>query len=439
MTPDIYQRPAELLQRLIQFDTTNPPGNETEIIAFINKLLTEAGLSTQILAKAPHRPNLIARLKGRGEAPPLLLQGHVDVVTTKGQHWQVPPFEGRIADGYVWGRGALDMKGGVVMMLSSLLRAKVEGLTPPGDIILAILADEEAGSDMGAKFLVEEHPELFEGVRYAIGEFGGFTFYVGDQRFYPIQVAEKQICWMKATVRGPAGHGSRPIRGGAMAKLGEMLLKLDRHRLAVHITPVPRQMFETMADALGGVTGVALRGLLSPRLADRIIDLLGERGRLFDAMLHNTVSPTIVRGGDKINVILSEVTVELDGRLLPGQTPEDMLRELHAILGDDVQLEVLRHDPGPPEPDMGWFDVLAAILRELDPEGVPTSLLQVGVTDARFFARLGIQTYGFLPLKLPTDFDFASTIHAANERVPVEAIEFGAEALYRAIQRMPKA
>ncbi|HIQ11281.1 MAG TPA: M20/M25/M40 family metallo-hydrolase [Caldilineales bacterium] len=439
MTPDIYQRPAELLQRLIQFDTTNPPGNETEIIAFINKLLTEAGLSTQILAKAPHRPNLIARLKGRGEAPPLLLQGHVDVVTTKGQHWQVPPFEGRIADGYVWGRGALDMKGGVVMMLSSLLRAKVEGLTPPGDIILAILADEEAGSDMGAKFLVEEHPELFEGVRYAIGEFGGFTFYVGDQRFYPIQVAEKQICWMKATVRGPAGHGSRPIRGGAMARLGEMLLKLDRHRLAVHITPVPRQMFETMADALGGVTGVALRGLLSPRLADRIIDLLGERGRLFDAMLHNTVSPTIVRGGDKINVILSEVTVELDGRLLPGQTPEDMLRELHAILGDDVQLEVLRHDPGPPEPDMGWFDVLAAILRELDPEGVPTSLLQVGVTDARFFARLGIQTYGFLPLKLPTDFDFASTIHAANERVPVEAIEFGAEALYRAIQRMPKA
>ena len=439
MTSDIYQRPAELLQRLIQFDTTNPPGNETEIIAFINKLLTDAGVPTQILAKAPHRPNLIARLKGRGDAPPLLLQGHVDVVTTEGQTWQVPPFEGRIADGYVWGRGALDMKGGVTMMLSSILRARAEGLTPPGDIILAILADEEAGSDMGAKFLVEEHPELFEGVRYAIGEFGGFTFYVGDQRFYPIQVAEKQICWMKATVRGPAGHGSRPIRGGAMARLGEMLLKLDRHRLPVHVTPVPRQMFGTMADALGGVTGVVLRQLLSPRLADRIIDLLGERGRLFDAMLHNTVSPTIVRGGEKINVIPSKVTVELDGRLLPGQTPEDMVRELRAIVGDEVELEVLRHDPGPPEPDMGWFDDLAAILRELDPEGVPTPLLQVGVTDARFFARLGIQTYGFLPLKLPPDFDFASTIHAANERVPVEAIEFGAEALYRAIQRMPKA
>ncbi len=436
MPNNIHQRPAELLQRLIQFDTTNPPGNETEIVAYINGLLTDAGIPTQILAKAPNRPNLITRLPGRGDAPPLLLQGHVDVVTTEGQDWRVPPFEGRIVDGYVWGRGALDMKGGVAMMLAAVLRAQAEGFTPPGDVILAILSDEEAGSDMGAKFLVEEHPELFEGVKYAIGEFGGFTLYVNHKRFYPIQVAEKQICWMKATVRGPAGHGSRPIRGGAMARLGKMLLKLDGHRLPVHITPVPRQMFETMAEMLGGDTGQLLRQLLDPALTDKIVDLLGERGRLFDAMLHNTVSPTIVRGGDKINVIPSEVTVELDGRLLPGQTPEDLLNELRDLLGGEVELEVVRHDPGPPELDMGWFDDLAAILEELDSEGVPVPLLQVGVTDARFFARLGIQTYGFLPLKLPPDFDFASTIHAANERVPVEAIEFGADAVYRALQRM---
>jgi acetylornithine deacetylase/succinyl-diaminopimelate desuccinylase-like protein len=437
MSVDIYRRPVELLQHLIRFNTTNPPGDETEIVAYINGLLTQAGIPTQIVAKVPNRPNLIARLPGRGEAPPLLLQGHVDVVTTEGQPWDVPPFEGRIVDGYVWGRGALDMKGGVAMMLSALLRAKAEGFTPPGDVILAVLSDEEAGSDMGAKFLVEEHPELFEGVKYAIGEFGGFTLHVEGTRFYPIQVAEKQICWMKATLHGPAGHGSRPIRGGAMAKLGEMLTRLDQNRLPVHITPVARQMFETMADALGGTKGLAVRQLLSPRLTDKIIGIMGERAQLFDAMLHNTVSPTIVRGGDKINVIPSEVTVELDGRLLPGQTPEDMLRELRALLGDEVELEVLRHDPGPPEPDMGWFDDLAGILREFDPEAVPLPLLQVGVTDARFFARLGIQTYGFLPLKLPPDFDFASTIHAANERVPVEAVEFGAEAVYRALQRMP--
>ena len=438
MNDATYKRPAELLQRLIQFDTTNPPGNEAEIMAYINGLLTKAGISTQILSKAPNRPNLIARLPGRGEAPPLLLQGHVDVVTTQGQAWQVPPFEGRLVDGYVWGRGALDMKGGVAMMLAAVLRTQAEGLTPPGDILLAVLSDEEAGSDMGAKFLVEEHPDLFQGVRYAIGEFGGFTLYVEGKRFYPIQVTEKQICWMKATVRGPAGHGSRPIRGGAMAKLGELLLKLDRHRLPAHITPVPRQMFETMAEALGGPTGMTMRQLLQPHLTDNILDMMGDRARLFDAMLHNTVSPTILHGSDKINVIPAEVSVELDGRLLPGQTPEDMLRELRAIVGEDVTLEVLRHDPGPDAPDMGWFDDLARVLKELDPEGIPLPYLQVGVTDARFFARLGIQTYGFLPLKLPPDFDFASTIHAANERVPVEAIEFGAEAIYRAIQRMPR-
>ncbi len=237
-----YQHPEALLQRLIQFDTTNPPGQERDIIAFIQGLLQDAGIPTQILAKDPARPNLIARVPGRGEAPPLLLYGHVDVVTTAGQDWTYPPFEGRIVDGYVWGRGALDMKGGVAMMLAAVLRAQAEGYTPRGDILLVLLSDEEAGGSMGAQFLVEEHPDLFQGVRYAIGEFGGFSLYVGDKRFYPIQVTEKQICWTRLTIRGPAGHGSRPLRGGAMAKLGNILLKLDRNRLPVHITPVPRQM-----------------------------------------------------------------------------------------------------------------------------------------------------------------------------------------------------
>ncbi len=432
-----YQHPEALLQRLIQFDTTNPPGQEREIIAFIQGLLQDAGISTQILAKDPARPNLIARLPGRGDAPPLLLQGHVDVVTTAGQDWTYPPFEGRIVDGYVWGRGALDMKGGVAMMLAAVLRAQAEGYTPRGDILLVLLSDEEAGGSMGAQFLVEEHPELFQGVRYAIGEFGGFSLYVGDKRFYPIQVTEKQICWTRLTIHGPAGHGSRPLRGGAMAKLGNILLKLDRNRLPVHITPVPRQMFTAMAQALEDKEAQILHQLLNPSRTDQILDMLGERAYLFDPMLHNTVSPTIVRGGEKINVIPAQVTLELDGRLLPGQTPNDMLRELRALLGEDVEIDILRHDPGPAEPDMGWFDTLAGILTEMDPEATPVPLLQVGVTDARFFARLGIQTYGFLPLKLPPDFQFATTVHAADERVPIQALTFGAEAIYRAIQRMP--
>jgi acetylornithine deacetylase/succinyl-diaminopimelate desuccinylase-like protein len=325
------------------------------------------------------------------------------------------------------------MKGGVAMMLAAFLRAKAENADLPGDVLLVLLADEEAGSDMGAKFLVEEHPELFEGVRYAIGEFGGFPMYIGGKRFYPIQVAEKQICWMKATVRGRGGHGSMPVRGGAMAKLGELLQKLDQNRLPVHITPVVREMFEIMADALGGEMAQGLRMALNPALTDQVLDAMGPAGFLFDTMLHNTVSPTILHGSNKINVIPSEVSVQLDGRILPGQTPDDLVRELHELVGDEVEFEILRHDPGPSEPDMGWFETLGSILREHDPEGIPVPMLIGGVTDARFFSRVGIQTYGYLPMNLPPDFDFSSTIHAADERIPVEAVAFGADAIYKAL------
>ncbi len=227
----IQQRPVEILQRLIRFDTTNPPGNETDCIAYISGLLTDGGINTTILAQRADRPNLIARLGGQGTAPPLLLYGHVDVVTTLNQTWQHPPFEGQIADGFVWGRGALDMKGGLAMMLAAFLRAKAENLVLPGDIVLAIVSDEESLGDYGARYLVDYHADLFDGVRYAIGEFGGFSFDVGKRRFYPIMVAEKQCCWMKATLRGPGGHGSIPVRGGATARLGRLLQRLDQRQL----------------------------------------------------------------------------------------------------------------------------------------------------------------------------------------------------------------
>ncbi len=431
----IYQRPAELLQRLIQFDTTNPPGNEAECISFIKGLLTEVGIETTILARAPERPNLIARLSGQGNAPSLLLYGHVDVVTTDNQQWQHPPFEGKVVDGFVWGRGALDMKGGVAMMLAAFLRAKAEDLKLPGDVVLTIVSDEEASGDYGAKFLVENHSDLFDGIRYAIGEFGGFTFYVGKQRFYPIMIAEKQRCWLKATVRGPGGHGSIPVRGGTMARLSQLLQQLDKHRLPVHVTPVARLMFKAMTSVLGGLTGLIFGQLTNPVLTDRVLNLLGERGRVFDPMLHNTVSGTILHGSDKINVIPSEVSVELDGRLLPGYRPDDMIAELRQIVGNDVEFEVIRYDPGPAKPDMGLFDTLADILCETDFDGIPVPLLLSGSTDARFFSTLGIQTYGFLPMLLPEDFNFSQMIHAADERIPVDAVGFGANAIYKLLKR----
>jgi acetylornithine deacetylase/succinyl-diaminopimelate desuccinylase-like protein len=428
--------PVELLQQLIRFDTTNPPGNEAECIAFLRGLLDEAGAETEVYAREPGRPNLVARLPGKGEGRPLLLQGHVDVVTTAGQKWQRPPFGGELVDGYVWGRGAVDMKGGVAMLVSAFLRAARGEIEPAGDLLLVALSDEEGGGDFGAKFLVEEHPHLFDGVRYALSEFGGFTLHFGGRRFYPIQVAEKQICWVKATIRGLGGHGAMINRGGTMSRLARFLRDLDRKPLPVHVTPVAREMLERIAAEVSQPQRGVLRSLLKPRLTDRMLPLLGATRKTTEPLLRNTVTATIVRAGEKINVVPAEIEVELDGRALPGFSPDDLIGELRDAVGSDVELELARHDPGPPEPDLALFDTLAGVIRELDPEGVPVPMLQIGVTDARFFSRLGIQTYGFLPMRLPEDVDFLGLIHAADERVPTAALDFGVEALSRTLQRV---
>jgi len=431
----VYQNPVQLLQDLIRFDTTNPPGNEAECVTYANQLLMAAGFQTVLLGCHPKRPNLVTRLSGRGDAPPLLMYGHVDVVTTAGQKWTYPPFEGRVADGCVWGRGALDMKGGVAMMLAALLRAKAEGFVPAGDVVLAILCDEEAGSDCGAKYMVENHAEHFRGIRYAIGEVGGFTVYIGARKLYPIMVAEKQLCTLKAVVRGPGGHGSMPVRGGAMAKLARVLQKLDRHRLPVHVTLAARQTVEAMAQALSFPSNVVLRQVLNPMLTDRILALFGTRRLALDPLFRNSVAATIVHASDKFNVIPSEITIELDGRLLPRCSPDQLVVELRRVIGQDVTLEVTRYDPSTAEPDMGWFDTLAEILRQADPEGTPIPLLFSGVSDARFFHRLGIQTYGFTPMQLPPHLKAWELGHGPDERVPVSAMQFGTDAIYEALKR----
>jgi acetylornithine deacetylase/succinyl-diaminopimelate desuccinylase-like protein len=434
-TASIHKRPVELLQTLIRFDTTNPPGNEGDCIAFIARLLGEAGVESTIRFRDPERPNLIARLPGAGKAPPLLMYGHVDVVTTEGQDWRLPPFDAAIEEGYVWGRGALDMKSGVAMMLSALLRARAMGFVPAGDVIFCALSDEEGFGDYGAKYLVESHPELFEGVRHAIGEFGGFTFHLAGRRFYPIQVAEKQICTLKMTARGAGGHGAMPVRGGAMAALADALRRLDRARLPVHVTPAAKAMGSAIGSGSPPLTRLAMKALVNPRLADVSLRALGDRVGMFAPLLRNTVSPTILRASDKVNVIPSEASVVVDGRLVPGFEPAHLIAEVRDVVGDGIEIELVRYDPGPSEPDMALFEMLGAVLRHLDPGCTPVPLLMAGVTDGRFFSRLGIQTYGFLPLKLPADFDFWQTIHAANERVPVAAVEFGSEAVYRALER----
>jgi acetylornithine deacetylase/succinyl-diaminopimelate desuccinylase-like protein len=425
--------PAELLAELIRFDTTNPPGNEAGCIAHIEKLMEGFGLRAQRFWRDPGRPSLLVRLPGRSEAPPLLLYGHVDVVTANPSRWTYPPFAGTIEDGWVWGRGALDMKGAIAMMATAVLRFAASGSEPPGDVLFLCLADEEAGGRYGARFLVEEHPDLFEGVRHAVSEFGGVPVTIAGRRFYAIQIAEKQPCWLEVTFRGPAGHGALRMRGGSMAKLGRALTSLDRTRLPVHITPPVRRMIQSVATDLPWPKRALLRLLLNPRLTDLVLSLLGEAGLALEPLFRNTANATTVRGGEKPNVIPGEIVLGLDTRILPGQTPEDAVDELRSILGPDADVRVLLHDSAPAGEDDDLLDRLGGILKELDPSAVSVPLLLPGSTDARFFSTLGIQTYGFTPMNLSADFDFFSTIHGADERIPVAALEFGTEAIYRLI------
>ena len=434
--PSLADDPVSLLQGLVRFDTTNPPGDERACVEWTERLLDAAGFETDTYASDPDRPNLVARLPGDGPASPLLLYGHVDVVPTEGQDWTHPPFAGVIEDGFVWGRGTLDMKGGVAMLLAAALRAARGEGTLAGDLMVMVVSDEEAGGEAGAAYMVEQHPELFADVEYAIGEFGGFPMTIAGDRFYPVQLDEKAICWSQLTFSGPAGHGSTPGDGGAMADMARAVTALTGSRLPVHVVPPVEEMLEAIAAELDAETGALVRDLLDPGRTDDALAALDQEGGMVDALLHNTVAPTVVRGGEKENVIPGEVAVTLDCRLLPGQTATDLERELRATVPDDVafEFETLRYEAFPAETDAGLFDLLAETLETADPEGTVVPFVLPGGTDGRHLSRVGVQSYGYTPLRLPEGFSFMNTIHAADERVPVDAVSFGADRLTEVVE-----
>lgn len=430
--------PIQLLEQLIKLDTTNPPGNEAAAIHLIQGLLEDAGIETVLLSKDPNRPNLIARLGGSGEAPPFLMQGHVDVVPTSDQVWERDPFGGEVVDGFMWGRGTLDMKGAVVMMVRAFLDLAASEKQPAGDVILAVLSDEEDGGGFGARFLVEEHPSLFDGVEYCIGEFGGFPLNLGGTRFYPIQVAERLNIRFDLTIRAEGGHGSLPRRGAAMGQLGRLLTALDRKRMPVHVVPATRLMIESMIEHTAGATRRALQALLSPRSAEAAFRLLPGQLAVLEPVFRNTVSPTVVRGGGKHNVIPGAVSVTLDGRMLPGSSPDEMAAELRRIVGPNVEIEsTVDGKVGPAQPNLDLLPLLADVIRQYDADAVPIPFLLPATTDGRWFAELGIQPYGFTPLLLPDGFEFQNVVHAANERVPVSAVVTGAKMMFELLRRYP--
>jgi acetylornithine deacetylase/succinyl-diaminopimelate desuccinylase-like protein len=422
-------QPAQLLADLIRFRSINPPGAERDCILYLQRLLDAGGFETRLVASDPERPNLVARLPGRGDAPPLLLHGHVDVVPAPADGWRQDPFEGEVADGFLWGRGTLDMKGGVAMMVAAALRAARGAAAPASDLVLALMVDEETGSDLGAAFLVSEHADLLAGVRYAIGEGGGARMKVMGREVYPIQVAEKQVCWIRATFTGQGGHASFAPRGGAAGKLAKAVAHIDTHPLPVHITPVVTQMLSALLppwqwiDRARGaelVADVITRTSLAPSL---------------DPLVRNTACPTILECGHQVNVAPTSARLTIDARLLPGFTPDQVFAELEPALRGHVELEVLRFDQGLKDPDLALFPLLAGVLHDADPTPPAIPLLLPAVTDGRFFARLGIQHYGFNPMRSTPNLELQRLIHGVDERIPVDDVEFGTACIHEVIRR----
>lgn len=433
---NIKEEAVRHLQALLRINTTNPPGNERPAAEYLAEVLQSEGYEPVVLDSAPSRGNVVARFKGSGEIPPLLLLSHLDVVPAEPENWEHDPFSGEVVDGMVWGRGALDMKSIVVMQLMTMLLLKRSDVALKRDVIFAATADEEAGGIYGAGFLVDNHPELIR-AEYALSEFGGFPVELGGKRIYLCQVAEKGICWMRLRARGTPGHGSMPHSDNAVVKLARAVEHLGRACLPLHRTEAVVAMVEGMARALGGVKGAALRLLLSPTFGSLALSLFIRDLRMrdyFRALLHNTVSPTVLRAGGKTNVIPSQAEAELDGRILPGQDLESFKKELLKIIGPDFELEPLVIAP-PLETSYRTplFEAFRRRLRGHDPDCAVVPMMMSGGTDAKHLARLKIPCYGFSPMRLPREMDFLGMIHGHNERIPIDALAFGVQSLYQVV------
>jgi acetylornithine deacetylase/succinyl-diaminopimelate desuccinylase-like protein len=426
----------EITKKLITFRTVNPPGDESQAQEYLQGLLEDEGFKVERFEKVPSRPNLVSRLPGEGKQPLLLFYGHTDVVEATDQGWDAPPFDAIERDGLLYGRGTLDMKAGLGMQVHAMLRAKAQNLRPAGDIILAIVVDEESGGEVGMQYLLGEHPEIFEGVRYSIGEFGGFPLYAFGHKFYRIGVSQKQYAHLRLEFRAPSGHGSLPARDTVMAKLGAALLKLDQASMPYHKTLLAEHIIQLMCKELPDEPSKILNDLLDPQKFEAALAAIGPGRERFESLFRDTANPTLVRAGRKFNVIPGDASVEIDARILPGRTTEDMVSEIQSLLGDEATIEVIASGPKTkPRVDYALFDTLAGILSELDPEGTPIPYLFNESPDGRLLEDFGMQNYGFLPMNLPPEIDLPSVIHGENERVPVEAIAFGADALYKLLER----
>lgn len=437
MDATVWREPVKLLQKLISFDTTNPPGSEKDCCLFIKELFDSAGVETRLISLDERRPNLWATIKSENPSkPPVLMYGHMDVVPADAQDWKYPPFSGVVENGFVYGRGAADMKSGLAMFICVMLAVKLDGLKLGFDLNFLALSDEEDTGKYGAHFVVNSCPDLLEHTGCALGEMGGYSLTMGGKRLYPINVAEKQCGGIELTFNGKSGHGSVRHHNTAMEKMARAVEALCKNRLKTRVTPEVSLMINETARGLGGIRGFLLKRLLSPVFTDTLLDFLGEDGVLFDNLLHNSINVTIVRGGDVVNVVPGSVCAEADLRVLPGcalagaiEDVREVLRKKAGLSEDDYELEVTMFDKNDFSPDLSQFEALKKALLETDPEGMPVPFVFSAVTDGRILSKAGVMTYGFTPMRLPAGFDFISQAHAANEHIPADALPFGIETI----------
>jgi acetylornithine deacetylase/succinyl-diaminopimelate desuccinylase-like protein len=419
---------VNICRDLIRIDTTNPgdhsgPG-ERQAAEYVAALLADVDLEPQVLESHPKRTSVVTRITGADpERPALLVHGHLDVVPAHAQDWKHDPFSGDIEDGCVWGRGAIDMKDMDAMMLA-VVRERLRQARPPArDVVLAFTADEEAGGKWGARYLVDRHPGLFEGVTEAVGEVGGFSLTLGRQRLYLLQVAEKGIAWMRLTARGTAGHGSMIQRDNAVTELAEAIGRLGRHEWPTRLLPSVQAFLEGAAEALGIE--------FMPNDPGLLLTKIGSVSRIIGATLRNTANPTVLKAGYKVNVVPQEATAEVDGRFLPGYEDE-FYAELDRVLGPGVTREFIHTDIAlQTTPDGPLYDAMTRALVAEDPDARVVPFCLSAGTDAKSFSRLGIRCFGFTPLRLPPDLDFSGMFHGVDERVPVEGLRFGVRVLDR--------
>jgi acetylornithine deacetylase/succinyl-diaminopimelate desuccinylase-like protein len=427
--PTAEDEVVDLCAELIRIDTSNygdgtGPG-ERAAAEYVVAKLDEVGISSELLESAPGRASVVARIAGQDpDRDALLVHGHLDVVPANAADWQVDPFSGEIKDGCIWGRGAIDMKDMDAMMLAVVRHWTRTETTPPRDIVLAFIADEEAGGDYGSSWLVKNRPDLLAGCTEAVGEVGGFSYTVSDDlRLYLIETAEKGMAWMRLTATGTAGHGSMLNDDNAVTELSAAVARLGRHQFPVRMTPTVRHFLDEIS--------AALNIQLDYDDLETTVAKLGPIAQLIGATIRHTVNPTMLSAGYKVNVIPGEAHANVDGRFLPG-LEEEFLAELDEVLGPRVRREFIHHHIAMETEFSGSLvEAMAAALTAEDPAARAIPYCLSGGTDGKNFSRLGMRCLGFSPLQLPPDLDFAGMFHGVDERVPVDGLRFGARVLDR--------